>query len=439
MSAGSHWSRVGLPVLLAAVGVISFVRAVRLDYDFHHFYRDGRYVWEHGRLNPDLDGPDRLARRQLRFYLPVVPLLLAPLTSGGLWPTAAVWCLAQVGCVAYSLRVLRRWGATSEPEAGSRWVLALATLLALPAVYEAARFNQLSFFVLALVLAALSALGAGRPVRAGVWLGLATVLKLLPGLLVVWLLLKRQWTALGVCLLVTSALAFGPTLLIFGPRQTADYHRQWWHDNVGNVAVRGLTDPALRSHFIDHRNQSLAAVVARLCWPEHPAALPYQPLELSEAGCRRVAWVLTLALSAGLIWLTRRRLPATGEGGRRIQRLRSEGAAYLIAMVVFSPLLRTYYYIWALPALVLLVRALRVNAAGERGPARVGIAVWLAGMLGWLSDTLRAGGVHLVMLIVLGAIVLRLGARVGANDATVSGTPDTRCAPRTRTSCSSPC
>ncbi|MFQ6048974.1 MAG: hypothetical protein ACE5K7_06385, partial [Phycisphaerae bacterium] len=78
--------------MLAAVGAVSFIQAVKLDYDFHHFYLDAAYVWQHGALNPDLETPERSQqRRRLPFYLPVVALLLSPLTSAGVKPAAAVW------------------------------------------------------------------------------------------------------------------------------------------------------------------------------------------------------------------------------------------------------------------------------------------------------------------------------------------------------------
>jgi hypothetical protein len=82
----ARWLWLGLAALLLAVAVISYRRAIAPAYDFHHFYRDARYVWEHGTLNPELAGANAEHRRQLPFYLPVVAVLLAPLTAFGLKP-----------------------------------------------------------------------------------------------------------------------------------------------------------------------------------------------------------------------------------------------------------------------------------------------------------------------------------------------------------------
>lgn len=404
-------------ILLAAVGAVSFTQAVKLDYDFHHFYRDAAYVWEHGRLNPDLENADRALRRQLPFYLPVVALILSPLTAGGATIAALLWTIAHLVALTYCLSVLARWSPADGSPAPPRAALVIATLAALPAIYETARFNQVSFFVLALVLAGVTALERGRPARAGMWLGLATAFKLLPAIFAVWLLLKRKWTALAALVVTGLVVAVVPCWIAFGPAETARYHREWWSYNVRGAAARGMVDPDLRSHFFDHRNQSIPAVAARLCWPGHPRAAPIQPLKLDAATCGQVSRGVALLLGIALVWLTRRPIRAA-EGAAAgdaeiVDGMRMEAAVYLLAMLIFSPLLRTYYLVWAAPTVLLLTRTAldeRVRPAQRAG--QVGFALWLLGMLAWVSEAARACGVHLLMLIGLGGILLWLTARV---------------------------
>jgi alpha-1,2-mannosyltransferase len=371
MSWREHWPLIALIALLAAVGVVSFTQAIKLDYDFHHFYRDAAYVWEHGQLNPDLDNPERSQRRQLTFYLPAVALLLSPLTAGGVAPAAAVWTVAQLVALAYCLKVLAGWGNAAGKRTPPLAAVLIATAVALPAIYETARFNQLSFFVLALVLAGVTALQRGKSRRAGIWLGLATVLKLLPGIFLVWLILKRRWVAAGSLVLTVLIVALLPCLVVFGPRATLEHHR-------------------------------------------HPD--PFQPLSLSERVCRLVSQVFGLALAIGLVWMTRRPLvfrPLPGEFAEPFaDRIRIEVAVYLIAMLVLSPLLRTYYLVWALPGLVLLTRfGLDARERRLQRLGQIGVAIWVLGMLAWMSDTARDYGVHLVMLTALAIALLRLGSQ----------------------------
>jgi hypothetical protein len=415
MKRRERWLLIGLGMLLGAVAIVSFTQAVKLDYDFHHFYRDAAYVWQHGQLNPDLENPDRSQRRQLPFYLPVVALALSPLTAGGVTPAALAWTLGHLVALTYVLTVLADWSAAKGSRAPPRAALVLATLAALPVIYEAARFNQVSFFTLALVLAGVTALERGRPVAAGVWLGLATVLKLLPGVFIIWLVLKRQWSALTALLASALVAALLPCLFVFGPGDTAQYHRQWWDYNLQAAAARGIADPRLRSHFTDHRNQSIAAVVGRMCWAEHPRGVPFQPWKLDEPLCRRVSQGLMVLLAVVLIVLTRRPVPSLhsqSASNPQLRRFRMEAAVYLLAVLVFSPLLRTYYLVWALPALVLLARsALDERARAAQRLGQIGLALWLVGMAAWMSDTARSYGVHLIMLVALAGILLRLAAR----------------------------
>jgi hypothetical protein len=453
------WLGLGLIALLVVVGIVSFRRSVTLKYDFHHFYLDAAFVWQHGELNPDLSDPDPSRRRQMPFYLPVVALLLSPLTAWGAKPAAALWTIGHILALAYSLNVLRRWRSPTPSRAPPGVALALACVLTLPAVFEVARFNQISFCILALTLGGLTALERDKPGRAGVLLGLATVFKLLPAVFAVWLVLKRKGAALVMWLATVLAVSLLPCLLVFGTDKTIAYHRQWWSYNVGGAAARGMADPGLREHFVDYRNQSIPAVLARLFWPEHPYPAPFQPTALSPRSTTAIAWCVTAALAAALLWLTRRRLPADDVSG-----FRTEAAAYALAMLVFAPLLRQYYLIWALPALVLLAQYALDPAAGRlKRLGQVGVGIWLLGMLAWLAPAARACGAHLVMSIALGGLLLgaarlrhgrgplasgcsprhRRGSRfarlIRGLWLRACGKRCTRCARRSRTSCSWSC
>ncbi len=414
--------RLGLVVLLVALGTLCLHRAARGRYDFNHFYLDARYVWQHGALNPDLqpiepDTPAADARRQLPFYLPVVPLALAPLGALGIQSAALWWAAAQVAAAGLSLRILWRW-ATEAPRARPGTAYAVALALALPAFYEAARFNQLSFFVLALVLGSAHLLERDRPKSAGLLLAGAAVLKLLPGLFLVWLLLKRRWSA-AVSMVVTGAvLTVVPPLIAFGPQRAIEYHRQWWTHNVGGDSAAGLVNAQLVNHFIDHRNQSLQQVLARLTWPGHPFHTAWQPVHLEQHTAVRIGTILAGMLLLGLIWRTRQPWSRLVPMERR-----GEAAVYLVAINALSPLVRQYYLVWAVPALVLLALHADNSDARVRRCTWTGLAIWLIGMLLWMWPPARLWGAHLLMLIAVGLLLLlALGyARRASVNSVISG------------------
>lgn len=426
-----HLLLLGLLCLLAGVGYLSFERGSRGQFDFRHFYLDARYVWEHAEPNPHLDEqvpPDE--RRQLPFYLPAVPLALAPITAFGRTPAAIVWSLAQMAALALSLSILWRWWVCRDcdvpdssvwavrlpqepvayarrlPRPAATGAFAVAVLLAVPAFLEAGKFNQLSYFVLALVLAAVTALERERPKLAGALFGVAAVLKLLPGIFLIWLLLKRRWSAAIALVVVALVFALVPPLSVFGPQRTAEYHRQWWLYNVQGEAAQGLLSADLAEHFIDRRNQSIAQVLARLTWPEHPYAAPSQPVHLDPQTCARLAYGITGVLLLALLWVTRRPWHQLSPHRRH-----AEAAVYAIGMLVFSPLLRQYYLVWAVPALVLLARIAVDNTAMSSGVrsqrlGQVGLVVWAAGMVAWAWRIARVLGAHLLMLITIGVLLL---------------------------------
>ncbi|MEW6250759.1 MAG: glycosyltransferase family 87 protein [Planctomycetota bacterium] len=416
----------GLVLLLVGVGLGSYDRAVRGRYDFHHFYRDARYVWEHRALNPEvLAFAAEEHARQLPFYLPVVPVILAPLAGFGRLvdgpesaaPRAAalVWAALQVAALGYALRVLRRWSTPAEGpvaagvQADRPTVFAVAVILTLPAIFEAVRFNQLSFFVLALVLGSVDRLARGRDVSGGMLLALAAVLKLLPAIFLPWLLLTRRWRAAGAFAVTGLLIAFVPPAVVFGPAQALAYHAEWWSRNAGGRAAGpggGLLEMAAPDHFIDHRNQSIVQVLARWTWPEHRFPAPWQPVALSASAVQVLALGVMVVLALVLLWVTASKRTQSIAAGR------AEAAVYAIGMLVFSPLLRQYYLVWTLPALLLLVGlAAQPRGVRGRGLGVIGVAVWVAGMALWTWPAARLLGVHLAMLLILGGLLLAARGR----------------------------
>ena len=109
-----------------------------------------------------------------------------------------------------------------------------------------------------------------------------------------------------------------------------------------------------------------------------------------------------VALAALLLWTTRRQWTRLTP-----ERRQAEFAVCALGMLVFSPLLRQYYLVWAVPALVLLAQlALNVDAPRSRRAAWLGVGVWVVGMAAWIWPLPRLLGAHLIMLIVMGILLL---------------------------------
>ncbi|MFK3980312.1 glycosyltransferase 87 family protein [Micromonospora sp. NPDC050397] len=164
---------------------------------------------------------------------------------------------------------------------------------------------------------------------AGVGIGLATAIKLTPGIFIVYLLVTGRWRA-AVTASGTAAVA-----TLVAAAVAPDASREFWTtalwdtDRVGELA------------FIS--NQSLRGVVARLD-PAEPSTL---------------AW-LVLVVAALLVWAWRvRRAVAAGD---EVAGLALTGA--LGALV--SPVTWVHHLVWLIPALVLLVDHGLAAPAGSR-------------------------------------------------------------------------
>lgn len=420
VSGSVRWQRNGgralLIALLALVAALSLARSLTDPprYDFHHFYLDARYTWEHGVLNPAQFAEDPLDARQLPFYLPAFTLLIAPLAFAGQAGMAVGWAALQVGGLAYATFALRDWAREElHSDDLAEAAVGFTLLLGLPAIHEAVRFNQLSLPLLACILAGYRAWRKQRRATAGTWWAVAVVVKLLPALLLPWILLKRAWRSTGMFILATIIVVVLPCLVTWGWGQTIAAHRQWWTYNVGGAPAKGLVDSNLRAHFIDHRNQSLASVAAHWLAAEHPYRLPIAPVSLPKDAVLWLARIAWLVLAAAMFWWLRKPAVRLGEG-----RLRGELALLLIAMMVFSPLLRQYYLVWALPGLLLLTlwALADLHAPRLRILGRIGLVTWLVGMLAWLWPEARLAGAHLLMLIVIGGLLMTGGSRCQAAD-----------------------
>jgi alpha-1,2-mannosyltransferase len=153
---------------------------------------------------------------------------------------------------------------------------------------------------------------------AGVAIGLATAVKLTPGIFIVYLLVTRRWRAA----IAASGTAAAATIL--AAAVFPDVSRVFWTDALWN------TDRVGRLAFIS--NQSLYGAVARL-HPAHPST---------------VLWVLAV-VAVFVVWFVRvRRAVAAGD----------EMTGFALTGILgclLSPVTWVHHLVWVGPAVVLLL------------------------------------------------------------------------------------
>ncbi|RKR90824.1 alpha-1,2-mannosyltransferase [Micromonospora pisi] len=398
-------------VIALAVLVAAFLSVAAVGHGFfdlkvysgalHYWAREGGEIYDWLKPNSKYGFTYPPFAALLMLPLAYLPFLLSTVLSVALTALVSVlllWWLVDP--------VARRTGWT-------RW-FALAVAVCLAAAFEPMRetvdFGQVNMLLLVLVAADLLWLvrpgyaapgqvvpghalpgrppvGRRDPARyrrwAGVGIGLATAIKLTPGIFIVYLLVTGRWRA-AVTASGTAAVA-----TLIAAAVAPDASREFWTtalwdtDRVGELA------------FIS--NQSLQGVVARLD-PADPSAL---------------AW-LVLVVAALVVWAWRVRSAVAA--GDEVAGLALTGV--LGALV--SPVTWVHHLVWLIPALVLVVDhgvAASVGSRRRRGLLAFAIIAYgvLCSRLVWLweHDSTGVGGFLGSNAYVWVSIALLVGMPIG--------------------------
>ena len=387
--------------------------------DFEFFYKAGASVLAHG----DLDrGVDQLAdgrivaRGALDWYLPFVSRIMTLFAWLPLPQAGGIWLLLNLTALIATLRLVGRHFSGLPPRDWPATQL-LPFLFLIVFWHWEFRLNQINNFTLLLLLGAFVCWRQGRPTTAGLWLGLAVLLKVTPLLLVLWFALKRQFRVVAVA--AVTFLAAGPLAdtIAFSPSRTVEMYRAWGRRAVVEGSHRGLI---LGARETDWRNQSLSAVAMRWLYPANwnthfdndPRITPRWPertlniVHLPRPVIAALVTGIVVLSAAGLVFLARRPAHAL-----TLWQLRLEFALFILAMLWFMPVMRRYHLIWCLPALSVLAGC--IHYSGFRGWwARLALAAFLGILISQLllltrvlgaENFVEAGGVFLAAVALLAA------------------------------------
>lgn len=215
---------------------------------------------------------------------------------------------------------------------------------------EHAQHTQVNVQVLWLVLWGFHQFRRARPGRGGLALALAASTKVVPVLLVLYLLYKRCWRETAWTLVWLVVLNIGVVGLAFGPADAAHLWSEWHR-----VAGKELADPT--PTFM---NQSLLAGVKRAVTVAGGLRDPvsYPVASWSPAAARTVFEALAAGFAAVLAWLFRKH-----PGELTSPRAGAELALCLGAMVVVDPLAWKAHYVVLITAYAFAWFVLRKGGA----------------------------------------------------------------------------
>ncbi|MFE3743462.1 glycosyltransferase 87 family protein [Streptomyces sp. NPDC059134] len=342
MSAGAPHRAVATParrVLTAGCLVVAtavFLATVPLHRDFFDVavYWGAVGDWVHGGRIYDYLKP---GTHYGFTYPPFAAVAMAPMALVP-WPVAVAVSVALSALASALLLywlaapVVRRALAARTETTGPAWFVftVVGCLFALlEPVRDTFSFGQVNLVLVALVLADARLLATGRGRYAGVGIGLATAVKLTPGLFIGYLLITGRRRQAGTA----AATAGGATLLAALVDPAAS--RAFWTDALWD------TDRVGALAYVS--NQSLQGVFARL-QPDHPS---------------RALWaVCVLAVLA--LWAHRARAAVRAGDDR------AGFALTGLAACLVSPVTWVHHLVWLVPALIVLADAAWTGPEGGR-------------------------------------------------------------------------
>jgi alpha-1,2-mannosyltransferase len=270
-------------------------------------------------------------------YPPFAAVLYIPLEQLG--DLGARWTLtvASVACYVVVVVVCARSLRMGLPVAALVGVAGLAFEPFLRTIL----LGQINLVLLALVV--VDCLVVPARYR-GMLIGLAAGIKILPGAFIFFLILKREWWAVG-----RAVAAFAVTVAVgaaFAPGDSLRY----WSGGFINLSRWG------QEAMIGGDNQSMSAGFMRLTH------------DISPPG------ILMLLISVGVLALGLIAAKREIDKGNEVNALVCIGLASLLA----SPISWTHHWVWAVPALLVLVQSRYRVAAVVLSVAFVTGPMWLA-------------------------------------------------------------
>jgi alpha-1,2-mannosyltransferase len=315
--------------LAVAVGLFLWAYGNRHDFFDLKIYVAALRWWRDGHPLYDYSQPDFVQGRLYFTYPPFAALLLWPF---GLLPLDATIAIFTAGSLV-ALAVTTWWlvAPVAEHFGVPRWYavgIAVPLVLAVEPTRETLAFGQLNMLLVVLVLVDLLFAVPRQSRWAGAGIGLATAIKLVPGIFIIYLLVTRRWRAAAVA----AATAAAATLLAaaVAPRDSW----QFWTGALWDTERVGRTDYTA--------NQSLLGLLHRLVAPQAP---------------NRLIWLL-LAAAVGAFGLWR-----AARASDTVAALTLTG---LVGSLV-SPITWAHHLYWFIPATVVLVTSRRWGLAALTG------------------------------------------------------------------------
>jgi alpha-1,2-mannosyltransferase len=219
-----------LVILLAVriVQVLIYSTQIQWGYDFSAYWSAaGRVIAGDALYWPEqLAGPYSPQQQYLYLYPPAFAVAMTPVALVFDDYRVANWLWAAIGAVLLAATVVLV-GRSERLLSGRTRILLVGAAFVFPPVVGELVMGNVHLLVLALLAGAWLAIRGEQPrgrgeVIAGALVGVAAMIKIFPGLVILWFVLRRRWTAALAATLTMGALVIA-TLPIVGLQPWLDY------------------------------------------------------------------------------------------------------------------------------------------------------------------------------------------------------------------------
>ena len=409
------------PLLVAGVvyaGVICVVAAVRADpvstSDFRDFWENAVHFRQTGEISSE---------HGVHNYLPFFTGFMAPWGLLPLRVAAALFTLLSLGLFGLTVVLVE---ALVNDGLGPRPRIAtlIAIVLALPYVHSCAVLGQMGLLLLLLIVATWFLFERSQEWPAGVTLGMAALIKVLPAILIVLFLVKLRWRVAVSALGTIVLLGAGLPLASVGYSETVSLHAAYYERAVSGHSAKA-TILAEKPQKAKYSNNSLPIVLRRLLSDvnaDPSDSEPERQLYVNAANLSQsTVWWIYLAITALLAAISiavslRDTRPWPPDGASNTLTLRAQYGVWCCLMLLASPLLWTHYLVLAYwPLAIIADHAERTKRENQRPCAGcvLALAVWLVGvvLLAWPAARAAGAQVFSVGALWVGAATI---ARAGS-------------------------
>lgn len=400
------WRGLALVGAIYAVVVSCYVvwRAERST-DFRDFWETAVYFRQSGEISSELG---------VHNYLPIFTLLMTPWSFLPLSVAIVLFTLLSLGLFAATVVMVEKLlcGALAKKP---RPATLIAISLILPYLYSCVTLGQLGLVLLFLLVAALRALQKRRDVLAGGLLGFALLLKVLPGALLIFCLLRGRFQAALSGFVLAAFVGLAMPMAMLGVDRTVKLHREFFQRVVedGGVAATLLKEKPIKAKY---NNNAVPLVLRRLLSPVdgNPGNDPpifANVLNLPRPAIATIYGLLIATALGASVWFSTPRLRAmigAGAGDDAVL-----FGAWCGLMLLLSPLVWTHYLVMMYWPVAYLVDRLERGKGWRQRLCVAALLVWVVGAILLVWPSARAAGAQIISVAALWVATLALAGRTG--------------------------